>query len=1323
MLRIWLLGVLRLEVDGVELTPPSSRRARLLLAMLALDRHSHARAKLAAQLWPDVLDESARVSLRTALVQLRAALGTGADRFLLADRERVALAGDEAVWTDVGELERLLAGGEVEAALELAGDELLAGLEDDWVYERRDALRDRIAEALAAAAADAEARGDLAAAARLTRRQAALDPLAEEPHRELIRRLYEAGDHGAALSVHEALRERLSSELGIVPSPETRELVERVRAGQARARSAEPTPPSPFPPILGRQRRPFVGRDSDLRELQRLWERSRGGAQTLAFLAGEPGIGKTRLAGELAQRLHGEGATVLYGRSYEENLTAYQPFVEALGDLTRLLPEHAHASGADPAGDRYRLFEAVAALLGDTAERGPLLLILDDLHWADRPTLLLLRHIVRHPVELPLLILGTYRATELSQGHRLWEALGDLRRERGFKRLSLDGLDEEEIRDMSADWLGSEPPAGFARTVRAETAGNPFFVEEVLRHVLASEAGAEASLASTPSIVRIGIPEGVQEMIRARLAQLSDGAAGVLEVAAVIGQEFPTPVLERVSGLPTDDFDAALDEATRQHLISALPGRVPRYVFAHALIREALYRQLGAARCARLHLRIGEALEELRTAEGEGDPSELAHHFFEAAKGAALLDKAIDYSISAGEQAGAQLAYEKAAEHYERAATALALRGGPARRQCRLLLALGESRWSAGEFAGSREAFRRAGELARESGLADELASAALGFGGRMGFEMVVLNPHLIALLEEALERLGDEDSALRARVTVRLGEALMFSPARRRAAELAATAVTTARRVGDPAVLAEVLNTASWVLWAPDNDVGERLGRAREIVTLADEQGTMMLRIEGRVWLASSLLELGDVPAFEREVDACTALAEEVRQPYYRWGVDVLNVLRAMLADPLERVERLAWRALETGQRNQIPAAAHLFGTHIFHIRLRQGRAAEVHGAARAYADAFPAVPALRCGLALLCCELGRTDDARRELERVESNGFGDIPRDFVWLSAVDLLAGVCAQLGEADRAAELYELLVPYADRHIVASAFAVPRGSVERVLGVLAATQERFDEAGLHFEAAIERNEAAGLTYAVADARYDYAAMLVARDESGDPDRALELIDGAQAGARRLGDERLMARAVALRREAQSATRGATPARRTLSEVVSRIGGDTRAAVSTRGRAVLGRLTGDVSDAALEQRFGSRIAQRGLMTAMTRSFQPRLALGFEGELALELVHQPAANGGAESDSWTIEVAGKRATARHRPAHRPAVTLHLSVAEFVRVFSGVTNPVAAWVEGRLRVEGDVLLAARIVEMFGGVNPAEVLARPLSASRPRTGG
>jgi len=240
MLRVWLLGPMRLELDGVEVAPPTSRKARLLLAILALERRPHSRESLAARLWPDVLDASARVSLRTALARLRATLGPSVDRLVEVTRDHVGLAGSERVWTDVGELDRRLGERDFTAAIDIDCAQLLAGLEDEWVYERRDELLGRLAAALGEGAAQAEASGDLATALGLGRRQAALDPLAEEPQRELIRRLAAAGERSAALATYEKFAGRLRTELRIVPSAATRAVVDAIRAGETAQAAPQP---------------------------------------------------------------------------------------------------------------------------------------------------------------------------------------------------------------------------------------------------------------------------------------------------------------------------------------------------------------------------------------------------------------------------------------------------------------------------------------------------------------------------------------------------------------------------------------------------------------------------------------------------------------------------------------------------------------------------------------------------------------------------------------------------------------------------------------------------------------------------------------------------------------------------------------------------------------------------------------------------------------------------------------------------------------------------------------------------------------------------
>jgi DNA-binding SARP family transcriptional activator len=396
MLRVCVLGELAVKRDGVELALPRRRPARVLLGWLALHPGAHARSTVAARLWPNVLDESARTSLRTSLSALRAVIGAEA---LPTTRERIGLADD--VLVDAWEFQRLLDAKRPLDALARCRGELLAGFDEEWVLVARDEHRDRHAAVLAGLAAAAAAGGDGASAVGFARRRVALDPLDEAAHRDLMRLLADAGDRGGALATYERLAERLRRELGLAPSPSSRSLAAELRDGPAAALSL----PVPARIVAARRRGPLLGRGDDLATLHRVWARSAGHGRQLALVSGEPGIGKTRLVSEFAAELGALGVGVLYGRAEEEALVPYQPLVESLreplrhgvelrveaGELAGLLPEIAGDGGGQvPArsspGAQLRLFEAIGSVLDAVAAGRPLLLVLDDLHWAEPPT-------------------------------------------------------------------------------------------------------------------------------------------------------------------------------------------------------------------------------------------------------------------------------------------------------------------------------------------------------------------------------------------------------------------------------------------------------------------------------------------------------------------------------------------------------------------------------------------------------------------------------------------------------------------------------------------------------------------------------------------------------------------------------------------------------------------------------------------------------------------------------------------------------------------------------------------------------------------------
>ena len=604
MLQLRLVGEVAAEVDG-ESRPLPPGRPRALLAWLALHPGLHPRTAVASVFWPDVLDESARASLRSALWTLRRQLGENA---LVATRERVGLAPDTSV--DVLEADSLRAQGRYDEALALCEGTLLPGLEDEWALEAQNDHRERVVsllEELAAAAADS---GDLRLAVTLTRRQAALEPLSEEIHRALMRRLDAAGDRGAALAEYGELRSRLVTRLHTGPSQETQALADTLRHGRA-------TTQSPFPVrLLRADRAAFVGREAELARINKAWDRvvGGGGSAQVVLLAGEAGIGKSRLAARFAAEAGAAGATVLYGACEEQSLVPYEPFSEAIGNR---------------APDRHEIEERLIA----ATALGPLVLVLDDLHLADRNTLALLSRIARGAAGERLLVLGSYRDAD-AVGTPLLAAIADLRRDCDVERLAIEGLSVDEVAALLDGTVD-------ARRIHDRTDGNPFFVRELARH-LAEHRDAGA------------VPESVSDVVLARVARLSDRSAEALAQASVLGESFDVAVLEQL-GQPDTLLDV-LDEAAAAGLLEN--GAGGRYRFAHALTRDAVYDSIGSGRRADLHRRAATALEQVHGLEPGPELSEIAIHL---CAGASTKDrpKAVELAERAAAWAGERDAWEQ----------------------------------------------------------------------------------------------------------------------------------------------------------------------------------------------------------------------------------------------------------------------------------------------------------------------------------------------------------------------------------------------------------------------------------------------------------------------------------------------------------------------------------------------------------------------------------------------------------------------------------------------------------------------------------------
>jgi DNA-binding CsgD family transcriptional regulator len=913
----------------------------------------------------------------------------------------------------------------------------------------------------------------------------------------------------------------------------------------------------------------FVGREQELALLGAALEQTLGGRGQIVALAGEPGIGKTRTAEVIAHYAESRDLRVVWGRCYEEpGAPPYWPWVQVIracaegyddarlqtmlgsgaGDLAEIVPDLARRvpdrppapHPADATQARFRLFDAIAGFWKRAAAEAPQLLILDNLHWADTPSLRLLEFLAPEVGDSRLLVLVTYRDIELSRRHPLSDTLGALARAPRFQRLRLRGLNLGESSRFMAAASGRLVPPELLASVHSQTEGNPLFLAEVTRFLVQEgvlDAGPSPALAITGRAGGLRrIPEGVKEVIGTRLNRLSLPCNAVLANAAAIGRTFGTPVLGGlVEGLTEDQLTAALEEARGAGVIveAAESGS---YQFSHALIRETLYDEIPPVRRARLHLRIGAALEARHGHDPMSNLAALAHHYCAALPGGDAR-KAAEYAQRAAERADKLFAYEEAARYCRLALQALEVTRAPddPTRRCRLLIALGEAQIKAGENLQAAEVLREAAASAKALGVSADFARAAVAYEEatwRPGFP----GGAAARLLRDALAGLPDEDGMLRARVLSSLTRALVFSGALDEATQVHEQALAMARRLGDPGTIAAALSSVVTARWLPKR-YAARMATTSEAERLAHQIGDRERVLEAASWRLFDLMELGDMNARAAEFAAYTKLADEVRQPFYQYIGVSSRAMMALFEGRFEESERLGLAALELGQRMPGLDAAGILGMQMFTLRREQGRLKELAPAVDHFVRTNPGAATWRPGLALVYRELGLAEQARAEFESLAADNFAGVPQDGRWVTSMAYLAEVCVFLGDAHRAAQLYAALGPFDGRNLIAPPNVACFGAAARHLGMLATTMKRWADAERHFQAALEMNSRQGGRPWLAHTQYEYAAMLRARSGPGDRDRALELLDEAGALARELGMQVVVERAATLREELAS------------------------------------------------------------------------------------------------------------------------------------------------------------------------------------------
>lgn len=937
------------------------------------------------------------------------------------------------------------------------------------------------------------------------------------------------------------------------------------RCGRVRLHADASCPACGAPPLMGgaasAATEPFVGRRSELQLLRDALGGALAGRGRVVVLSGEAGIGKTRLAQEVATLALRRGMLALWGRCLEEpGAPPFLPWTRAMQACLRAcrderlpallgreaaaaveiapeLAERLPPGTAVPAigeGDqaRFRLFAAVAHFWRQMAVLRPLLLIFDNLHWADASSLRLMNFLAQDIGESRTLLLGSYREDALSRQHPLAATLAELLNTPRFLRLPLQGLSLDETEHLVAAASAVTPPPAIMAAMHRRTEGNPLFLVETLRFMRQASAGGDPR--SAAALVET-VPSGIRAVIGQRLNRLSAPCCALLAVAACIGRDFDLPLLAELAGAGSEAaLLGRLDEALAQRVIEAVqPG--PQYQFSHALIREVLYDELPAARRVELHARIAESLQARHTGDLEPVLAQLAHHAA-AALPAGSPARALDIAQRAAARAAALMAYEEALRCY-RLALQLQERWLPAERarHCALLLALGAVQMHAGEHDASAATFLDAATLARALGDAALFAQAALGLENN-GWRISRPGDQAAALLEEALAAADRFDAALRVDLLAALCRACIFCGRQPQANAAQRRAVALARELALPQPLFKALAAIVPARQDPDQ-LDERLRCAREALDVAERAGHMEWVDALTGWYFGDLVEKGELDAARALAQVHARVADTIRQPFMQtMGLSSLTLLAAYegrFAD----AERLAGETFTIGQRFLPDNAQGAYSLQIFVLRRQQGRLGEVLPVLRGLVGSVPRESLWQPGLALICAELDLHEPARAAYEALAAGDFAGIARDGMWLTNVVFAAEVCARLGDGPRAATLSRLLEPYAGRNVVTGTNIACFGAVDRYRGMLAALAGDDARAAAHFAAAVSLDERGGGRPWLAHSRCEWARWLARR--GGDAAAARVQLDAALALGRELGMAGLARRCEALQRELEGGT----------------------------------------------------------------------------------------------------------------------------------------------------------------------------------------
>ena len=871
--------------------------------------------------------------------------------------------------------------------------------------------------------------------------------------------------------------------------------------------------------------RPFVGRAAELRTLDSSWLAAVSGGRATVMLGGEAGSGKTRLISEFSRRRHDDGALVLIGVCDRELPLPYQPWVAVLDHLVRQLPESvledlredlshlsvlvprvervlaglARPQLLDPDTERHRLFGAIRSVLAAGAALTPLLVVLDDVHWAGSQTLAVLRYLARtDPLERTLIV-ATFRDTGDEITDPLAATLADLRRVDGVTRIKLSGLDHHEVLQLltASQNRPHEDLIEFSRVITERTGGNPFFVWELC-------ADYESGAAS-------GVPDSVREVVAARLQNLSEPARRVAEIVAVASTRVELAVLCEAAGATAGALEPALSELLRSGLVDELPGPVPSYQCAHALLRDAVAALLPTMTRARLHLDLACALERVHEADRRLVLAELTRHFAAAAT-VGGADKAIYYGQRAATQARRTAAYEEAIS-----LLGVALEVVPA-----------ESRQRAGLLVDLVDLLQRSGRLVEATAAAEEayrIASAtgdvALQADAAIVAEKAAHLSHsqnarlrATEMVAEVLATVPRDEVVLRAKLGAALGRGMSLI-GHVAAEDVVTVALTDARQAADAEAITMALEAATVSFHDPRRvlEITEELER----LTVSNGDAWRSMWATGN--RTRVLIELGELAEARTVLERHTERSKTFRFPLFRFQCEIFASTLAVTDGRFADAEAAIERAESIGSGSDSLPGSGIYGLQMFMIRREQGRLEEMRPVLNLLRSSETPTGIWGPGLALAFAELGMLEHARPAFERVATDDFANVARDSLWPVALGFLAEAAILLNEDRRAPVLERELNRFQGR-MLAAGFSACAGSADRLSGAMAELRGHFQDADDRLAAALELTTRSGSPVWQARVEHTWAWALAHRgDRAGSSlhwARACDLAAAAGMGA---------------------------------------------------------------------------------------------------------------------------------------------------------------------------------------------------------------